>query len=60
MFKVYKWDEFFMTIKTWQEVMRFVGKCACKDNYGIYRVWEMDGATYFDCGPITYRVVEEN
>lgn len=60
MFKIYKWDEFFMSIDTWEEVMKFVGARAAEYNYGIYRVWEIGGATYFDCGHITYKVEKEN
>lgn len=60
MYKVYKWNEFLMLIETWNDVMKFVGFHAQEDNCGIFRHWEIDGATYFDCGPITYKVVEEN
>lgn len=60
MFKVYKGDEFFKTVKTWREVLRFVGSCAGRDNYGEYGVWEKDGAFYFDCGSDVYKVVKED
>lgn len=60
MYKVYKWDKLIASFENWDDVMRFVGYCALEDNCGIFRHWVMDGATYFDCGPNTYKAVEEN
>ena len=60
MYKVYKWNEFLMLIETWDDVMKFVGFRAQEDNCGIFRHWVEDDEYYFDCGPITYKVVEEN
>lgn len=60
MFKVYRWNELVASFETWDDVMKFVGARALEDNYGIFRHWEMDGATYFDCGPDTFKAVEEN
>ena len=60
MFKVYKWDELTVSFENWDDVMKFVGARAQEDNYGMFRHWEIDGVRYFDCGPITYTVVEEN
>lgn len=37
-------------------IMKFIGEQATKLNYGIYRVWYIEPFTYFDCGPITYKV----
>lgn len=43
-------------IMTADEVQKYVGAAANKYNYGYYRYWELDGAAYYDCGPITYTV----
>ena len=37
-------------------IMKFIYAQAEKLNYGIYRVWYIEPFTYFDCGPITYKV----
>ena len=43
-------------IMTADEVQKYVGAAANKYNYGYFRYWELDGTTYYDCGPITYMV----
>lgn len=27
-------------------------------NYGMFRHWEIDGAKYYDVGPMTYKVIK--
>lgn len=48
-------DNFVMTDEK-DVIMKFIGEQATKLNYGIYRVWYIEPFTYFDCGPITYKV----
>ena len=46
----------FVMTDTKEEIMKFIGEPATKLHYGIYRVWYIEPFTYFDCGPITYKV----
>ena len=46
----------FVMTDTKDVIMKFIGEQATKLNYGIYRVWYIEPFTYFDCGPITYKV----
>lgn len=46
----------FVMTDTKETIMKFIGEQATKLNYGIYRVWYIEPFTYFDCGPITYKV----
>lgn len=55
--KAYK-NTYVRTVDSWEEVMEFVRVEATENNYGMYRYWEMDGVTYFDCGPTVYTVKE--
>ena len=41
---------------TWEEVLAFIQRKAAKFNYGHYRWWEDQGATFFDVGPTVYSV----
>ena len=46
----------FVMTGTKDEIMKFVYAQAEKLNYGFYRVWYNEPFTYFDCGPISYKV----
>lgn len=45
-----------VVLKTREAVEKFIKKQANKLNYGFYRYWTVDGDSYYDCGPITYKV----
>lgn len=49
-------NETVCSVKNKEELMKFIGKRAIEDNYGMYRHWVKDGIAYFDCGPRTYYV----
>lgn len=38
------------------DIAEIVAEAACRDNYGMYRYWEIDGVEYYDCGPKTFKV----
>lgn len=40
----------------YDEAIQWVGSKAQQMNYGICRVWEVDGFRYWDCGPVTYKI----
>ena len=46
------------TVDSWEAVMEFVVRKANKMNFGMYRTWELEGNTFFDCGPTVYVVKE--
>lgn len=48
-------DNFVMT-DTKENIMKFIGDQARDLNYGIFRSWYIEPFTYFDCGPVTYKV----
>ena len=48
-------DNFIMTDEK-DVIMKFIYEQAEKMNYGIYRVWYIEPFTYFDCGPVTFKV----
>lgn len=50
-------DTVVATVENKEELMKWVGKTAKEMNYGMFRIWYVDGCTYFDCGPRTYHVV---
>lgn len=53
----YRGDKELVTeLKSAEAVKKFIVKQANKLNYGFYRWWTVDGDTYYDCGPITYKV----
>lgn len=39
-----------------KEVKDFIHFLSCRYNYGMYRTWISDNCTYYDVGPIVYRV----
>jgi len=45
-----------LVVDNFEDAKSFCGRMARKLNYGIYRYWEQDGVSYFDCGPRTYKV----
>lgn len=58
MYKVYKayTNTYDRSFDTWEEVLAFIQRKAAKLNYGHYRWWEDQGATYFDVGPTVYYI----
>lgn len=42
--------------ETYTEAMKWIGSQAQELNYGLYRVWQVDGYRYWDCGPRTYKM----
>lgn len=38
------------------DIQGIVGAAALRDNYGMFRYWEIDGVEYYDCGPKTFKV----
>jgi hypothetical protein len=38
------------------DVKDIVGEHARRDNYGMFRYWEIDGVEFYDCGPKTFKV----
>ena len=37
-----------------EKCMNYIGGVAHKENYNIYRRYEVDGWYYYDCGPQTF------
>lgn len=57
-YQIYKayTNTFDRELNSWDDVMEFIHRKANKLNFGFFRHWESDDATYFDCGPTTYIV----
>lgn len=49
-------DEVLMSNLTKEEVEKFIVHEANSLNYGLYRYWQRDGKTFYDCGPLIYVV----
>ena len=45
-----------LVVASAEEAENFCAKQAQTLNHGMYRYWEKDNATFYDCGPITYKV----
>lgn len=48
-------DNFVMT-DTKETIINFIYEQVDCLNCGVYRVWYMEPFTYYDCGPVTYKV----
>lgn len=42
------------------QVQKFISVAAQEMNYGLYRYWQHDDETFYDCGPRTYVVRKFN
>lgn len=39
--------------------IEWITKCANDWNYGIYRMWTLDGYDYYDVGPRTFCIISQ-
>lgn len=40
----------------YKDALKWIGGRASKLNYGMCRMWEVEGFRYWDCGPRTYKI----
>ena len=43
-------------VDTKEAVLKFIYEQADRLNCGVYRVWYFEPFTYYDCGPVVYKV----